>query len=244
MNQGVNNSKGFTLIELMLAMAFISVLLLGIAMTVIQIGAIYNRGTTMKEVNQASRDISDDVRRNITTAGGLSLDIDLVQRPLTGDPAGGRLCLGKYSYIWNYAKALSIPDPNVTGYEVGPGVPTDPVQFVRVPDPNKIYCQIEASGASLYQKSIRAIDAPQAQELLKKGDHTLGVHKFSIIVPPDSAKDSSTDQELYSVFFTIGTSKISALDATQSACLPPNDPNSDPLYCAIQPSTIVVRAGK
>ena len=57
---------GFTLIELMLAMTFISVLLLAIAMTIIQIGTIYNRGVTLKEVSQAARSISDELNRSIT----------------------------------------------------------------------------------------------------------------------------------------------------------------------------------
>lgn len=244
MNHVAKNTTGFTLIELLLAMAFISALLLAVATTIIQVGAIYNRGTTMKEVNQASRDISDDIRRNITSAGGLSLDTDLVQSPLTGNPAGGRLCLGKYSYIWNYAKALSSGNPNVTKYETGPSLPTDSIQLVRVSDPNKIYCQIASSGTALRYTSVRAIDAPKAQELLKQGDHSLGIHKFSLATPPASAMDNATNQQLYSIFFTVGTSNINALNDTQSACLPPNNPNSDPLYCTVQTSQLVVRAGK
>jgi prepilin-type N-terminal cleavage/methylation domain-containing protein len=55
--------KGFTLIELMLAMSFISVLLLSIAMVGIQAGKMYSRGIVLRDVNQAGRDISDTIRR-------------------------------------------------------------------------------------------------------------------------------------------------------------------------------------
>ena len=49
--------KGFTLIELMLAMSFISVLLLSIAMVGIQAGKMYSRGIVLRDVNKAGRDI-------------------------------------------------------------------------------------------------------------------------------------------------------------------------------------------
>ena len=73
----MNKQRGFTLIELMLAMTFISVLLLAIAMTIIQIGNIYNKGTTVKEINQAARAIADDVSRSASAASALNIDTDL-----------------------------------------------------------------------------------------------------------------------------------------------------------------------
>ena len=57
-------NSGFTLVELMLAMAFVSVLLLSVAMVAVQAGKIYNRGTVMKTVNQSGRTISDVIRRD------------------------------------------------------------------------------------------------------------------------------------------------------------------------------------
>ena len=60
----MRRSTGFTIIELTLAMAFISVLLLSIVMTAIQAGRIYNRGAVLRSVNQAGRDVSDTLRRD------------------------------------------------------------------------------------------------------------------------------------------------------------------------------------
>lgn len=53
--------QGFTLVELSLSMAFIAMLLLGIALLTIQISAIYNKGLTMRSVNESGRLIAKDM---------------------------------------------------------------------------------------------------------------------------------------------------------------------------------------
>lgn len=244
MNHVVNKQRnGFTLVELMLAMGFVSALLLTIAMTIIQIGALYNQGTTLREINQASRDVSEDLRRSVSSAGTITLDNDYVLTPSASNPSSGRLCLGNFSYIWNYAKAIAANpnDTNLTKYG-NPPTGTTPI-LVKVPDPAKIYCSIDVGG--LVYDNIRGVDVPLSQELLKSGDHELGIHKFGFISPiPASATNDSIEQSLYSIQFTIGTKKITALNSDQSACLTADNPNSDPLYCNVQQFTLVVRAGK
>lgn len=233
-------------------MTFISFLLLGIALTIIQIGAIYNKGTTSKEINQASRDINDDLDRNISVAGSLALATDYVQSPVTSTAAsqvGGRLCLGSYSYIWNYAKA--IPDKTtarnnaaVTSFPVSPGNPNpELIRLAKVPDPSKLYCAKSGPTGPMMYPNIRTIDVPMTQELLKTGDRELGLHNFSFSPVPTSATDLSTGQKIYSLTYSIGTSKIIALNDTQSKCKEPGEPNADPLYCNIQQFSLVVRAG-
>jgi prepilin-type N-terminal cleavage/methylation domain-containing protein len=71
----MNHAKkqGFTLIELMLAMAFIAMLLLAIALIILQISTIYNRGLTIKEAVQASSAISSDLSQDIAAAPTFSL---------------------------------------------------------------------------------------------------------------------------------------------------------------------------
>jgi type II secretory pathway pseudopilin PulG len=245
MNHVVKKQQGFTIIELTLAMTFISFLLLAIALTIIQIGAIYNKGTTVKEINQSSRDMNDDLRRNISAASSLTLATDYVLTPSAAAPAGGRLCLGSYSYIWNYAKAIANGDSNLAQYLNAPdgSRPSEAIRFVRVPDPARSYCAKSGTGALAY-RDIRSIDVPQARELLKPGDHELGMHNFSFITPiPASATDPATGQQMYSISYRVGTSKIPALNADQSACLAPGVANADPLYCNIQQFSLVVRAG-
>jgi type II secretory pathway pseudopilin PulG len=241
MNHAHNKQQGFTLIELTLAMAFISFLLLAIALTIIQIGAIYNQGTTSKEINQASRDINADLSRNISAAGAITLTDDYVLRP-SADPVGGRLCLGSYSYIWNYTKGLASGSDDVTKYQSATA-DDSAIRLLKVADPGRLYCAKDGSGG-LANKDVLLADKPRSQELLKPGDHELGLHNFAFISPvPSSAIDTATEQQVYSLSYTIGTSKLDALNTTQTACLAPGILNADPLYCKIQQFSLVLRAG-
>ena len=70
----VDKTKGFTLIELMLSMTFISILLVAIAVTIIQISNVYNRGITLKEVNQAGRSLSNELQRSITSGAPFMIE--------------------------------------------------------------------------------------------------------------------------------------------------------------------------
>jgi type II secretory pathway pseudopilin PulG len=246
MNHAHKKQHGFTIIELTLAMTFISFLLLGIALTVIQIGAIYNKGTTSKEINQASRTINTELDRDISTATSLNLTTDYVQAPLTGTAAGGRLCLGSYSYIWNFARAIDAGNANVAKYLAPPdSTKNSVVRLIKVADPAKVYCaKNPANPSALANPNIRAVDSPIVQELLSNGDHEIGLHNFAFITPiPASSVDASTGQQIFSLTYTIGTAKISALNATQTACLGAGNANADPLYCNVQQFSLVVRAG-
>lgn len=231
MNHGVKQ-HGFTLIELMLAMTFISVLLLAIALTIIQIGTVYNRGVTLKEVSQAARSISDELTRNIGSAEAF----DLTSNYVTTD-AGGRLCTGTFSYVWNYRKALQEHDNAVVTYDGS----NDEIRLVKVPDLGGIYCDKNDEGAPARTK-IRSKDTPKAVELLKTGDHTLALHQFAIS-SNDASFDPNTEQRLYSISFTIGTSDLAALSDDMTGCRGPAEKGSDLAYCSVQNFKLVVRAG-
>lgn len=225
---------GFTIIELMLAMAFISVLLLGIAMTVIQISAIYNRGIALKEVNQVARDIASDVRTSIGNAQPLVLATDYV-----ATPTGGRLCLGSVSYLWNTAKAITTNDPDLVHY--GTASTDKLVHLTKVPDAAKLYCAKDATGR-VQLANIQPADVSVATELLESGDHQLGINKF-LLSTTAAATDTSTGETLYTFAYTIGSGAVSAMTADQSACLAPGVANADIQYCNVQQFSLVIRAG-
>lgn len=255
MNQQINTprrSSGFTLIELMLSMTFVAVLLMAIAMTIIQIANIYNRGMTVKEVNQASRAIADDMRRGVGASevflvnanGTDSADSFAVRSGST--VVGGRLCTGTFSYLWNIEKAVQAEeavgakDVTLTHILSSGGTVGDPIRFVKIPDTGKKYC-LKASGA-LVNKNIVDADAKIMTDLLDTGDHKLGLQRLSITTK-DSVYDASTGQRLYMVNYTLGTGDTAAMNSTQSACLPPGDPNSNLTYCNVQAFSIVLRVG-
>lgn len=235
-----STAKGFTLIELMLAMAFVSVLLLAIAMTIIQVGNIYSKGMALKDINQSARAINEDLRRTIAAAGSISLDEEsyAIQKNSNDVALSGRLCLGSYSYVWN----------TIDAYEQGAdsikNSPTDstPITLVRVPDPSRVYCAKTTAGALVVRDSLRIEESTKATNLLAKGDHSLSVTSFTV-KSSTSAHDTATGQRLFSIAYSIGSGAASTMELDRSACLPPSNIGSDSVFCNVQGFEVVVRSG-
>lgn len=225
--------SGFTIIELMLAMTFISVLLVGVAMTTIQISNIYTKGITLKSVNQAGRGVSEDVQRNISASAPFELSGANTQH-ISDRPGGGRLCLGRYTYAWNYGVALRDNAP----YNVYDSS-SEPIRFIRVSDPGSTYCANPNSQIAYGSGDNRPI------ELLAEGDLNLAVHQFTINSNVQTAQNNRISQQLYRVSFTIGTNEQATLATGDTQCKPP-DSDADGLggmYCAVNRFEITARAG-
>lgn len=249
MNHVAKRTEGFTLIELSLAMTFISVLLLAIAMTIIQVGTIYNKGTILKEINQSGRAVADDIQRTAAESASLNLTTDYVTTTQSATPSvitGGRLCFGTYSYIWNYARAIEKNDGsnkmNVTKFQSDP---TREIHLLKVPDVARIYCTKNASGVLTY-KTIRAdntaakiTDTSAAKELVASGDHALGINLFSMPAA-QSTTDPTTREGLFNLSYAIGSGSTDAMATDQLSCLP----DVDLTYCSVQQFSIVLRTGK
>jgi len=224
----VDKKSGFTLIELMLAMGFVSVLLIAIAMTVIQIGNIYNRGLTLKEVNQAGRSLSSELQRSISESAPFNISPGEGNRYIK-QTWGGRLCLGNYSYIWNYGKDIKSGNSNLNVYSN----PNSPIRFVKVTDPNTSYCKDPTS----------KINSSDAVELINVDQHDLVVHSFNI-GGDASADNTRIGQRLYYIDFVIGTNDGNALMVESGvSCKPPSYIGSDLAYCSVNQFNIVARAG-
>jgi prepilin-type N-terminal cleavage/methylation domain-containing protein len=240
MNHGANKRRGFTIIELMLAMSFIAVLLVAIAMTIIQISTIYTKGLTLKEVNQTGRDISDDLRRTVAASGKVELPGDFVEVKNGATTVGGRLCLGNSTYIWNYGAAIESNNVRLTKYTPDTG---EKIRFVRVPDSAKGYCATNASGQVLVP-NLLASDTANARELLREGDRTLSLHNLSVDSSA-SSYDPATGQRLFRLSFTLGTQKTELINlgATPITCKTPSEIGTDLNYCTVQEFSLVVRTG-
>lgn len=115
--------RGFTMVELSIAMAFIAALLISIAVITTNIITIYQKGMTLKAVNSVGRGLIDELTTAINTAP--SVDTTSLCNSLAGDDAAackadnafkyvyqatynssgqqynGIFCTGYYSYIWN-----------------------------------------------------------------------------------------------------------------------------------------------
>lgn len=228
------NTNAFTLVELMFAMTFISVLLVAIAMTTIQIGNIYNKGITLRQVNQAGLAVSEELQRSIAASVPFDVTPKTISTPANVTSkyvvrtGGGRLCLGNYSYAWNYGKALA----------GGSGAPAiynlyddnSPVRFARVED----------SGGSLCADTSIPVPRANATELLSSGDRDLVVHAFSIT---ETSSDSNTNQAIYAISMLIGTNDAQQLTTDDSSCKPPAAGVGDQDYCSVNRLDIIARAG-
>lgn len=235
-----SRTKGFTIIELLLAMTFVSILLLGIAMTVIQIGSIYNKGLTMKSVDQAGRALSDDIRRILSQSQPFvvnSSSFYVGRLPATDRsalPDGGRLCTGLYSYIWNSGEALAKQKPLNEYASARASTQTDTnneIRFIRVQDGGGQYCADPS----------RPIEKSRSTELLATKSGDLAVQDFSI--SQLSPIDNPLGQALYRIKLVIGTNNQDALDTMDMTCRPPADDKSLQDFCAINRFDFTAQAG-
>lgn len=228
----MNSASGFTIIELMLAMTFLSMLLLAIALTTMQLSHIYTKGTTMREVNQVGRVVIDDFRRTFASSTPASSE------PITSDSerlryqtnGSGQLCLGTYSYIWNSPKSLETA-ANTLKYSDG-----STIYMARVVDKSRNYCK-----AAAVPKPVRS----EATELLVSGDSNLVMRQLNV-VSGASDLSSGKGQQLYALTFQLGTNTgDEAAVSSTSSCKVPNDASGNGMqdYCSVNKFEIVVRAG-
>jgi hypothetical protein len=227
MSHDNQSEKGFTIIELMLAMTFIAALLVAIAMTTIQIGHIYNKGLTLREVNQAGRSVTDELQRSISASSPFNVDAASPTARYVVRPGGGRLCLGRYSYAWNYGAALrSSGGVGIYNtYDDGTNV-----RFAKVND----------ASASLCTSPTGTVKKADSTEMLATGDRDLVLQTFSIT---NAATDASDDQALYAISLTIGTNDQTQLTTNDTSCKPPSQGQGNEDYCSVNQFDIVVRAG-
>lgn len=252
MTQG--RREGFTIVELMLAMAFISILLLSIAMTAIQAGRIYNRGAVLRSLNQSARDIGDTMRRDFLQANRQQImlndneydpdadDNQIVTSIAEGNLESGRICLGQVSYLWNSAGTLD-KISTVGGEDLvdNPAVVKDangePINFVRVSDPDGGLCKRNHEDGDRYLSQL-AVNQ-EVTSLLRQptgGDVVLSIYDLQIV-----PLVSQGDEGLFRVKYTIGTSKESEINTSDQSCKPPNDNESNFDFCSINNFEMIVR---
>lgn len=100
-------NKGFTLVELLVAMTFFSFLLLLVTFGFVQINRSYTRGITVKTIQETARALTEDISRAIRTSN------DFEYHDFASD-GEYRLCLGDVNYAWNQHIEKADPDDNKT----------------------------------------------------------------------------------------------------------------------------------
>ncbi len=235
----VSITRGFTIIELSLAMTFVSVLLLAIVLTAMQAGRVYNKGLVLESVNQAGRDIGDTIRRDFLDANAAELrewageDNELVTiLGEGGSPRSGRFCLGNYSYVWNVPDAFRVGDPVTDGLVKSSG---DIVNFVRVSDQGAALC------SSSTAPSLDVSGMAPTSLLDNKGNKgvVLAIYNFSVQPVAVSPGGDGASEGVFRVNYTIGTSETGEI--ASGACRPPADETANDQFCAINKFEMIVR---
>ncbi len=221
--------SGFTIIELTLSVIFVSVLLLLVATITIHIGGLYEKGITMKSLNQVGREVMDILRRDISQAGE-SIEFRVLG---SGKSTTYRLCLGDVSYVANSGESLNASTGTKLRYEN-----QDPVVFARLTNSGaSSFCNLGAGGAAETVVS----SGMQASELLTIDGGSLAVHAFDVQLLSQSAS-----QSLYKVTLTIGTNEQGTLDS-DLYCRPGNNNATDYganfNYCSVAEFTTIIRSG-
>lgn len=93
----IDNNKGFTIIELLIATITFAVVLLVITSAIVQIGRIYYKGVVQSRTQERARAITDSVAKNLQFSNVTSF---------RSNP--GYLCIGDYSYV--YALETQVDD--------------------------------------------------------------------------------------------------------------------------------------
>lgn len=200
----MKEEKGFTITELMFAMSILAIVLIIILGSTIQITRMYNKGLTLKRVNQSGRTIGEELQRSIQSSDGV------VFHPQQSGPGGkykgARLCLGKTSFIWNIGNDFVAGHGN--RYQDG-----ELVTFVKVNDPDRLLCNV-------YGWNID-IDKSKSTNLLSDG---LVVQEPTIFsqagkLVNGSYTISTPDDPLNSIFDLSGAGKLTCKGgATDDFC--------------------------
>lgn len=237
--------QGFTIVELMLAMTFVSVLLLAIALTSIQAGKLYNRGVTLRNVNQSGRNISDMLRRDFLQSNAQKIAKDgshhLIQVKTTdGTVVNERICLGYYSYIWNRADAMVRATGDNAIWQLlvkydDVGTRDAKVNLLRVVDSGGNLCRKSGSPGAY----PNVVDRDISTELLQSPTDENFLGMYNSYLKKITSGDGS--EALFALGFTLGTGRTGEISTADQSCKPPADDDSNVEFCAINKFETIVR---
>lgn len=266
-----NNKKGFTLIELSIGIAFIGVLLLGIASMILHLSSIYQKGLSLRAVNSIGQQIIEDIEKSLNSASFV-VDISKVDNDEDGymddeeskaalkqyffEALGsdqlqnyGVFCMAEHSYVWNTARTI----------EAGKGVTINGVRYrlARFPDPNHAQCNDnpgdDASGHAIVtiasahgaeSVNITPTLSSQPVELIKKDEVDLAIYDLKVLPATQSV---TTKQAFVNISFILATLKGGVnIKANGDYCQGSRVDEYDDYdfdYCAVNKFNFSVRTG-
>ena len=226
------DKKGFTIIELMLAMSVVALLLLAIATMTMQMITIMTKGNTFRELNAAGRTINDDFTREFNSIYGLGEWTGKVVNDPTTDAYyvrngdSGAFCDGKSSYLWNLYNNRRRDIANDIHFQNG-----DPIRLVRASDPTRSYCQ---------DKNLwtRVPNNSNVKNILSEGETGLMLYDIQFSTAPKLI-DNASNQSIVNIAYVLGTKNDNnQINVAGMNCNPTGQYKD---YCAINKFDITVR---
>lgn len=145
-NMEKQRDRGFTLVELTLAMSFLAFIMVFVVVVLLQIMNIYNKGMAMTQINQTGRQLTDDISSSVRFAQSSTV---------TYQSANNRLCTGEVSYIWN------INGGTTNSF----GDTTTAMGVVRVKDSVSAYCNDVSLKPNLADSKVTVLAGPSVSVL-------------------------------------------------------------------------------
>lgn len=234
-----SGTRGFTLVELMLAMTFLSILLVMIATLTLQISTIYNKGLTLRGVNEAGQLLSSEIQRKLNTAHPSTVqNIEILSG---GTPVAGRLCIGTDVYAWNYSDYVGYTGSitvNKYSHPADSGLSASEktnIRFIKFAGAVGEYC--EDTNPDPPVAYLPLPEKANVTELLERGDADLVLRDFSL--SQHSVLGDGT-QQIYRVTYALGTRTADLIDSNDT-CVPPTGAGDE--YCAVNEFSFTARAG-
>jgi len=169
------DEHGFTLVELMLAMAFLSAIILFGILTFVQALAVYNKGISISQINETGRSLTNDLNRSSNNATSFSVSDQI-------------MCIGKTAYLWNDESTAAGSRYKLNGNEIGI------VRTVDSIDARDYYCGV-AHSHDLVPENVTSLTGSQVKVI------DVGVSQPDTAV----AEDNSLEAPLLRFVLTIGT---------------------------------------
>lgn len=221
--------------ELSIAMTFLSILLLAIAMLTLQISSIYNKGLTLRAVNESGQLLSSEIQRKLNQSDPKSTKAVIKD-------VGGRLCAGTTVYAWNHANKFD--DPAAKDFNIYPSGGSvserTKIRFSKFSAEVNEYC--EDSDTSTDGEQYKQLPEKDTMtDLLSQGGNAdLVLRGFEFNDYQISTADGK--QTVYRIVFTLGTNTNDLI--TDVTCDVSKSSRVDDEYCAVNKFTITARAGR
>ncbi len=220
--------RGFTLVELNLAIVFVALLLMAVATTIIAVSRTYQYGVSLKTVNQLGREVIDQMRRDISASDPARAEYYYTD--LGSNRGVGRLCLGSVSYVFNSAALInaggSSPVKDSTNRN-------RIIALARIDDKEGQWCQRDASD-KFAKTALGAGDV--YTEMLQDDIIAIAVHSMDMTTLLES--EGAYSEKLVNVSLVIGTNETQTTDG--GVCKPPTSASENFSNCAVREFTTIV----